>query len=52
MAFRKKTGPNIREHTFYNTNQVAVVTMDKYLMIKKRLGKVLVTMRKLTNAKH
>jgi len=38
MAFRKKkTGPNIREHTLYNTNRVAVVTMDKYLIIKKRL---------------
>ena len=35
MAFRKKTGPNIREHTLYNTNRVAVVTMDKYLIIKK-----------------
>ena len=35
MAFHKKTGPNIREHTLYNTNQVAVVTMDKYLIIKK-----------------
>jgi hypothetical protein len=33
--FVKKTGPNIREHTLYNTNWVAVVTMDKYLIIKK-----------------
>ena len=47
MAFRKKTGPNIREHTLYNANRVAVVTMDEYLIIKK----VLITMRKLTNAK-
>jgi len=32
MAFRKKkTGLNIREHT----NRVAVVTIDKYLIIKK-----------------
>ena len=36
MAFRKKKpGPNICEHTLYNTNRVAVVTMDKYLIIKK-----------------
>jgi hypothetical protein len=28
MAFRKQTGPNIREHI--NTNRVAIVTMDKY----------------------
>ena len=36
MAFpKKKTGSNICEHTLYNTNRVAVVTMDKYLIIKK-----------------
>jgi hypothetical protein len=35
IAFRKKTGPNIREHTLYNTNQVAFITMDKCLIIKK-----------------
>ena len=35
MAFCKKTGPNICEHTLYNTNRVTVVTMDKYLIIKK-----------------
>ena len=35
MAFHKKTEPNIREHILYNTNRIAVVTMDKYLLIKK-----------------
>ena len=35
MAFRKQTGLNICEHTLYNTNRVAVITMDKYLIIKK-----------------
>jgi hypothetical protein len=35
MAFRKNTVPNICEHILYNTNRVAVVTMDKYLIIKK-----------------
>ena len=31
IAFRKQTWPNNREHR----NRVAVVTMDKYLIIKK-----------------
>jgi hypothetical protein len=36
MGFRKKkAGPNIHEHTLYITNRVAVVTMDKYLIMKK-----------------
>jgi hypothetical protein len=34
-TFRKQTWPNICEHNFYDTNRVAVITMDKYLIMKK-----------------
>ena len=42
MVFRKQTGTNIREHIIQIVLQS--ITMDKYLIIIKRLGKVLATM--------